>query len=153
MALVFCRGCGTRMTDTAAFCPGCGAPSLGAKPGYFSFEGRVCRRDYWLNYVLPIWVGSIILDALVNALFGANAAGLGVAITVVCYIGSLAAGVKRCHDRGRSGWFLLVGFIPLIGQLWLLIDLGLLRGEPGPNRFGPDPLPDRAGFRYRGASV
>ena len=48
--------------------------------------------------------------------------------------------IKRLHDRGRSGWFTLVGGIPLVGTLWLLIDLTLLPGTPGPNRFGPDPL-------------
>ncbi|MCL2714671.1 MAG: DUF805 domain-containing protein [Alphaproteobacteria bacterium] len=50
---------------------------------------------------------------------------------------SLAA--KRCHDRDRSAWFLLVGLIPVIGWLWLLIELGLLEGTAGENRFGPSP--------------
>lgn len=48
--------------------------------------------------------------------------------------------VKRCHDRGRSGWFLLINFIPIIGALWLWVELCFLRGTKGPSRFGPDPL-------------
>ncbi|MEE9544269.1 MAG: DUF805 domain-containing protein [Rhodospirillales bacterium] len=53
---------------------------------------------------------------------------------------SLAVGAKRCHDRGRSGWFQLISLIPLIGSLWLLVELGFLKGKEGENRFGPDPL-------------
>jgi uncharacterized membrane protein YhaH (DUF805 family) len=50
---------------------------------------------------------------------------------------------KRCHDRDRSGWFQLISLIPLIGSIWLLVEVGFLRGTPGPNRFGPDPLAGR----------
>ncbi|MAD39833.1 MAG: hypothetical protein CMO30_03750 [Tistrella sp.] len=53
---------------------------------------------------------------------------------------SLAIGARRCHDRGRSGWFQLIMLIPLIGWIWLLVEIGFLRGTEGPNRFGPDPL-------------
>ncbi|HAE49771.1 MAG TPA: DUF805 domain-containing protein, partial [Tistrella mobilis] len=52
----------------------------------------------------------------------------------------LAIGARRCHDRGRSGWFQLIMLIPLIGWIWLLVEIGFLRGTEGPNRFGPDPL-------------
>ena len=51
----------------------------------------------------------------------------------------LALAVKRCHDRDKSGWFLLIGFIPIIGGVWLLVELGFLDGTQGPNRFGPSP--------------
>jgi uncharacterized membrane protein YhaH (DUF805 family) len=48
-------------------------------------------------------------------------------------------GVKRCHDRNRSGWFLLIGWLPIM-NLWLFIELGFLAGTVGPNRFGlPEP--------------
>jgi uncharacterized membrane protein YhaH (DUF805 family) len=49
-------------------------------------------------------------------------------------------GAKRCHDRNRSGWFQLISLVPIVGALWLLFDLGILRGTDGPNRFGPAPL-------------
>ncbi len=60
-------------------------------------------------------------------------------MAVVNYL-ALAVSVKRCHDRDRSGWFLLIYFIPIIGELWVSIELGFLRGTAGANRFGPDPL-------------
>lgn len=53
---------------------------------------------------------------------------------------SLAIAVKRAHDRGRSGWFVLVGLIPIVGGLWLLVELGFLKGTDGDNAYGPDPL-------------
>jgi uncharacterized membrane protein YhaH (DUF805 family) len=51
----------------------------------------------------------------------------------------IAIGIKRCHDRNRTGWFLLIGLIPLV-SIWLVVELSILRGSVGPNRFGPDPL-------------
>lgn len=52
----------------------------------------------------------------------------------------LAVQVKRWHDRGKSGWMVLVYFIPLIGSFWVLIECGFLSGTAGPNQYGPDPL-------------
>ena len=53
---------------------------------------------------------------------------------------SFVLAIKRCHDRDKSGWFVLISFIPVIGPIWLLVELGFLRGSQGENRFGPDPL-------------
>src|SRR5262245_20024080 len=50
--------------------------------------------------------------------------------TVIVYI-------KRFHDRDKSGWWVLIGLIPIIGAIWLLVELGFLAGTPGPNGFGP----------------
>jgi uncharacterized membrane protein YhaH (DUF805 family) len=51
---------------------------------------------------------------------------------------SITTGVKRCHDRDYSGWFVLLYFVPLV-QFWLIVELLFLRGTRGPNRFGSDP--------------
>ena len=50
---------------------------------------------------------------------------------------ALAINVKRCHDRGRSGWFLLLSAIPLIG-LWVAVELYLLGGTAGTNQYGEE---------------
>lgn len=60
--------------------------------------------------------------------------------SIACLWPSLASISKRLHDRGRSAWFMLIAFVPLIGVFWLLIECGFLRGESGANRFGPSPL-------------
>ncbi|MFT6862889.1 MAG: uncharacterized membrane protein YhaH (DUF805 family), partial [Akkermansiaceae bacterium] len=52
----------------------------------------------------------------------------------------LALQGKRWHDRGKSGWMILVNFIPLVGGIWALVECGFLSGTPGPNQYGPDPL-------------
>jgi uncharacterized membrane protein YhaH (DUF805 family) len=49
---------------------------------------------------------------------------------------ALAISAKRWHDRDRSGWWVLVLLLPVVGVLWLLADNGFVRGSPGPNRFG-----------------
>ena len=69
--------------------------------------------------------------------------GFGILSTIFGLVGiwfSLAVGAKRCHDRNRSGWFQAIVLIPIIGAIWLLIELGFLKGTEGENRFGPDPL-------------
>lgn len=52
---------------------------------------------------------------------------------------SLAVTAKRWHDRGKSGWMVLISFIPVIGPIWTLIECGFLRGTQGRNSYGNDP--------------
>lgn len=59
-----------------------------------------------------------------------------IAVYIVVIWISLAVSVKRWHDRGKSGWWVLIGLIPLIGGIWALIETGFLPGDPGTNRFG-----------------
>jgi len=103
-----------------------------------SFNGRACRSQYWLFYVLP----SLIIGVVVAFLDAAIASGSGTLSSLYALIAlwpSLAVGVKRCHDRDMSGWWLLLLLIPLVGAIWGFIVLGCLRGTVGDNRFGPDP--------------
>jgi uncharacterized membrane protein YhaH (DUF805 family) len=51
----------------------------------------------------------------------------------------LAVAAKRCHDRGYSAWMVLILFVPLLGGLWGLVDLGFISGTAGENRYGPSP--------------
>jgi len=62
----------------------------------------------------------------------------GVGSLLSLWIG-LAVYVKRCHDRGKSGWWLLLMLIPFVGIIWWLVDLGILEGQQGANKYGPDP--------------
>ncbi len=59
----------------------------------------------------------------------------------------LAGSVKRAHDRGKSGWWVLIAFIPVAGFIWWLIDLGVFEGQEGDNRYGPDPRAPKDGTR------
>jgi uncharacterized membrane protein YhaH (DUF805 family) len=124
------------------------------KPGYFSFYGRISRKTYWLTYVLlPIVVlalASIPLGVFGKGLHGQldemnappimAASGLLIIVWLVLAIAGLSGIVKRLHDRGRTGWFYFIVLIPLVGPIWLLVELGFLRGTAGPNEYGQDPL-------------
>jgi uncharacterized membrane protein YhaH (DUF805 family) len=115
----------------------------------WSFDGRIGRRDYWLRFVLPAVIVNVIAQALAE---GLQSILLGVVVGVLVFWASIAVGAKRCHDRDRSGWFQLISLIPIVGTMWLIVELGFLRGTPGPNRFGPAPSaqpPPAAGLRGR----
>ncbi len=66
--------------------------------------------------------------------------GISAVISLLLLWPWFAIAVKRFHDRDQSGWWSLIGLVPLIGQIWLLVVLGFLKGSSGDNRFGPDPL-------------
>jgi uncharacterized membrane protein YhaH (DUF805 family) len=111
------------------------------KQFYLSAQGRVNRKQWWLQLVLPVFVISLILAFVDMATGNFNAeAGIGLfsgIFALLALIPSVIVYIKRFHDRDKSGWWVLIGLIPLIGALWLLIELGFLKGTPGPNRFGP----------------
>jgi uncharacterized membrane protein YhaH (DUF805 family) len=118
----------------------------------FSFQGRANRAKWWL-VALGILVVEVILFA---AIFGGAAMSgdpeqiaaaigpfAGIVIFVFAVIAtwiSIAVAVKRYHDRNKSGWWVLIVFVPVIGGLWYLIECGFLSGTTGPNTYGPDPL-------------
>jgi uncharacterized membrane protein YhaH (DUF805 family) len=111
------------------------------KKFYFSADGRVNRKQWWLYLVLPVFVIMLIL-IFIDMATGSydQEAGIGLLsgiFALISLIPSILVYIKRFHDRDKSGWWVLIGLIPIIGGLWLLIELGFLRGTPGPNRYGP----------------
>jgi uncharacterized membrane protein YhaH (DUF805 family) len=120
---------------------------------WFSFNGRINRKTWWIFYFL-IPIGINIAASALDAQFGTprnalpDKSGMGDVnmgpFSIIASLGGLWVGLaglaKRWHDRDKSGWWALVSFIPMIGWLWALIVAGFLRGTPGPNRYGPDPL-------------
>jgi uncharacterized membrane protein YhaH (DUF805 family) len=131
----------------------------------FDFGGRINRAKYWQTVVIYL-VGLLvfyILALVVAAVIGIpELATLFVLLAFIAVvISSTAVGIKRLHDRNKSGWWLLafyllpglLGFIgPYTGfdpafqlagaalSIWALIELGFLRGTSGRNPYGPDPL-------------
>jgi uncharacterized membrane protein YhaH (DUF805 family) len=115
----------------------------------FSHRGRINRAKFWLGAVLLA-----ILNTVVFSVAGAYSASnedqsslvfivlavlCGLALVATIY-GSLCLGIKRYHDRGKSGVWVLIQFVPAIGALWYFIEAGCLRGQLGPNAYGADPL-------------
>lgn len=105
----------------------------------FSFEGRINRAKFWLGVVVigvVPWV-FMMLAFMVDSGFLLWIAWL---LYLVVIWPAVAISIKRWHDRGKSGWWILIGFVPLIGGLWALIETGFLPGTSGTNQYGPDPL-------------
>lgn len=102
---------------------------------YFVIEGRAARSEYWWFYLFMIivYVVAMIIDSVIGIPLFYLIAALGLLAPSIC------ASIRRMHDKDKSGWWLLIAFVPIVGVLYLLY-LFVTRGTVGDNRFGPDPL-------------
>jgi uncharacterized membrane protein YhaH (DUF805 family) len=108
---------------------------------YADFSGRAPRAEYWWFYLLIIvaYVVATILDSVLGLGQTVGPYGVVAALAMLAVlIPSIAAGVRRLHDTDRSGWWLLIGLIPLIGAIVLLVFF-VTEGTKGDNQYGPDP--------------
>jgi uncharacterized membrane protein YhaH (DUF805 family) len=108
-----------------------------------SFDGRIGRQTFWIG-VVTLMIASAVLHLVLAALFGwhhAMGGPINGAVSLILLYPSLAVDVKRLHDRDKSGWWILLLLVPVLGFIWFIVECGCLRGTAGPNRFGPDPLP------------
>ena len=104
---------------------------------YADFSGRSRRKEYWM-FVLFVVIVYVVLALLGSALGETAATALLGIFALGILIPSIAVQVRRFHDQGKSGWFVLLGFIPLVGGLIVLVFM-CLEGDQGPNEYGPDP--------------
>jgi uncharacterized membrane protein YhaH (DUF805 family) len=106
---------------------------------YVNFNGRAARSEYWF-WTLFVVLVSFVTGGIDYFLFPASQIGpINGLAGLALFLPGLAVSVRRLHDIDRTGWWLLL-FLTLIGVI-LLIVWACFRGTPGPNRFGPDPLP------------
>ncbi len=103
---------------------------------YAQFEGRSRRKEYWSFFLLSLGV-SFVLGLIEGLLGGPGVMQFIVALAMA--VPSLAVGVRRLHDTDRSGWWTLIGLLPVVGWIILIVFLAQ-RGQVGANRFGPDPI-------------
>lgn len=96
----------------------------------FSFDGRIRRRSYWIQYFICSMIIGILSAATENG-FEAGGLILFFIIFIPVYWVLLAASAKRCHDLGHSGWWMLIPFY----SLWMAFQ----NSEPGDNEYGPNP--------------
>ena len=104
----------------------------------FSFDGRINRAKYWLAQFIFAILGIVV--SLLVILTAELAIVLWVIYSIVIIWPALAVAVKRWHDRNKSGWWIFIVLIPIIGSIWSFIELGCLKGTDGPNDYGEDPL-------------
>jgi hypothetical protein len=122
---------------------------LNVLSNFSNFSGRARRKEYWM-FILMNGIFSIlaaVLDHLLGSTFNFTFMGVQqtfpygyifIAYSLFILIPNLAVTVRRLHDTGKSGWFILIGLIPLIGGIWLLV-LFLTDSKPGDNQYGVNP--------------
>lgn len=108
---------------------------------YAVFKGRARRKEYWF-FLLFNLIASLVLT-VVDFMTGSLDPELGMGLlsglyTLAVLIPSLAVTVRRLHDTDRTGWWLLIGLVPLIGAIVLLVFM-LLDSQPGDNQYGANP--------------
>lgn len=101
---------------------------------YVDVNGRARRTEYWMFFLVNLIIS--IGVSLVGRAIGAPVIGSLYGLAML--LPGIAVGVRRLHDTGRSGWWLLISLIPLIGTIWIIVLLAL-DGNRGDNQYGPDP--------------
>lgn len=102
---------------------------------YFDFQGRARRASFWY-FVLAYVIIAIVLGIIQSVLhLGALLTSL---LALALLLPNLGVAVRRLHDSDRSGWWILIGLIPIVG--WAIVIWWYCQpGTSGPNKFGPDP--------------
>ena len=101
---------------------------------YADFNGRSRRKEFWM-FSLIVGLASVVLQVLgqYSSLFGI----IYLVASLAVLVPAVAVGVRRLHDTGRTGWLMLLAFIPLVNLVvlyWCVLD-----SQPGPNQYGPNP--------------
>jgi uncharacterized membrane protein YhaH (DUF805 family) len=104
---------------------------------YVTFTGRAARSEYW--YFLLFQFIALVAGMIIDSVLGTSTIVYGL-VALALLLPALAAGVRRLHDTNRSGWWILLGLVPIIGAIVLIIWM-CTKGTAGPNSYGEDPLP------------
>ena len=107
---------------------------------YVDFSGRARRSEYWyfalFNFLVSIVTS--ILDAVLGTDYDTSSGGLISTIaSLALLLPSLAVGVRRLHDTDRSGWWILLGLIPIVG--WIILIIWFCTDSKPDNQYGPNP--------------
>lgn len=110
---------------------------------YAQFDGRARRKEYWmfaLVYMLLYMALAVLTSifATISETLALLGGGLTFIFALGLFIPSLAVAVRRLHDTGRSGWWILISMIPIIGAILLLVWL-CTDGQSGDNAYGSNP--------------
>ncbi|HIP18667.1 MAG TPA: DUF805 domain-containing protein [Sulfurovum sp.] len=117
------------------------------KNRYAKFDGRASRSEYWfytLFYLIIAIAVGMVDTAVVNPMLGiapeqaAQGGILQFILALALLVPSIAIGVRRLHDTGKSGWWLLIGLIPIVGAL-VLIFFYVTDSQAGSNMYGENP--------------
>jgi len=108
---------------------------------YAVFSGRARRKEYWMFALFNIIF--LVVALVIDNVIGTTIKGLPYGLFYCLYglavlIPGLAVAVRRLHDVGKSGWFIFICLIPIVGAIWLLV-LYCTEGDAGQNEYGTNP--------------
>lgn len=101
---------------------------------YTKFDGRASRPAFWWWFLFTVLAG--IAANIIGAIVGTQV--IGYLVSLALFLPTLSVSIRRLHDTGRSGWWYLLIFIPILGWIALLI-FYLQEGDDAPNEYGPPP--------------
>ena len=101
---------------------------------YVGFSGRAHRTEFWMFVLINLIVGFVLgyVGTIIHLSF------IGFLYNLAVLLPGVAVAMRRLHDTDRSGWWLLLGFIPILGWIVLII-FYCLESTPGQNQYGPSP--------------
>ncbi len=102
---------------------------------FFSLRGRIGRQQFWW-YGVCVLLGLDLLGHALLEVAGFDPDLVDRTVNLLLLWPAVAVSVKRWHDRDKSGWWVLLNLVPVVGQMWALVDNGFLRGTDGANPFG-----------------
>jgi uncharacterized membrane protein YhaH (DUF805 family) len=109
---------------------------------YAVFSGRARRKEFWMFTLFSVIISIIIsiLDRLFGLTYGSgNTSGvLSTIYSLAVLLPSIGVGIRRLHDTGRTGWWLLINLVPCIGFIVYIV-FAAQEGNAGDNAYGPDP--------------
>jgi uncharacterized membrane protein YhaH (DUF805 family) len=110
---------------------------------YADFTGRARRKEYWMFTLVSVIISFVLrfLDGVLHPDGNVGLLSMGLLeglYSLAVFLPSVAVSVRRLHDTGRSGWWQLIGIIPVIGWIVIIVFLAT-DGERQPNAYGPDP--------------
>ena len=114
---------------------------LHALKNYAVFNGRARRKEYWMFVLFNLLfaIAAMLLDNMLGTTTNGVSGGyIYMLYSFALLIPGIAVAVRRLHDVGKSGWFMLIVLVPLVGAVWLLV-LFCTEGTPGDNEYGPNP--------------
>jgi len=112
---------------------------------YAVFSGRARRKEYWMFTLFSTIIALVLgfIEGIVGIAPETNQSILVGIYTLAVLIPSIAVSVRRLHDTGRSGWWVLIGLVPIIGVIVLIVFM-VQDSNSGENLYGPNPKPETA---------
>lgn len=106
------------------------------KDNYANATGRARRKEYWMFFLFNMIFA--IVAFIIDLLLGTKTPLIFFAYLLAMITPSIAVAIRRLHDIGKNGWWYCISFIPIVGDIWLLVLL-CKAGNPGDNLYGPSP--------------